>query len=119
MRDGMKGLFARFGRTDTVTPVPRERPRNENLFHAVSIITGPKACDAAKGREGYRFLSREAPRLPLKDCTCAECSCRYVHHADRRVYARRISDNRDRVVQAPYSGPERRSGSSPGRRIHD
>jgi hypothetical protein len=119
MRDERKGLFAWFGRKDTPPVVPRERPRSDQPFHAVSIETGPQACDAAKARAGYRFLSREAPRLPLRDCTCAQCTCRYLHHADRRTFARRISDNRDAVVQAPYSGPERRTRSSPGRRVHD
>src|SRR5262245_14086958 len=119
MREEGKGLFGWFGRKDSAPAMPRERPRSENQFHAVSIITGPQACDAAKAREGFRFLSREAPRLPLKECTFPNCTCRYVHHADRRVFARRISDNPDAVVKSPYSGPERRAGSSSGRRIHD
>ena len=119
MRDEGKGLFAWFGRKDTAPVVPRERSRSDQQFHAVSILAGPQVCDAAKARVGYRFLSRDAPRLPLKDCTCPNCTCRYVHHADRRVFARRLSDNRDAVVQAPYSGPERRSQSSTGRRIQD
>jgi hypothetical protein len=119
MRDERKGLFAWFGRKDSAPVVPRQRPRSDQQFHAVSILTGSVACDAAKERAGFRFLSREAPRLPLKDCTCPECTCRYEHHADRRVFARRLADNREAVVHSPYTGPERRSGSSPGRRIGD
>jgi hypothetical protein len=119
MLDGMKGLFTRFGRKESTAPAPIVRTSSVNPFHAVSIDVGPQACDAAKARIGVRFLSREAPRLPLADCGRTDCSCRYVHHDDRRSFARRISDNRDALPPAPYSGPERRLPSSPGRRIQD
>jgi hypothetical protein len=42
--------------------------------------------------EGQRFLSREAPQLPLKDCASASCTCRYQHHEDRRRGPRRARD---------------------------
>ena len=119
MLDEVKGLFARFGRREPATPVLTERPRIVNHFHAVSIAPGSNACDAAKARAGRRFLSREAPRLPLAECSCTDCRCRYLHHDDRRAYARRISDNRDAMPAAPYSGPERRNPSSPERRNRD
>ena len=119
MLDEMKGLFARLGRRERATAVLVERPRIVNPYHAVSIIAGQHACEAAKERVGQRFLSREAPRLPLADCECTECRCRYVHHDDRRAFARRISDNHDEMPPSPYSGPERRTRSNPGRRIRD
>ena len=54
-------------------------------YHAVSIRVPGAACDAAKALKGQRFLSSEAPLLPLADCDAAECSCTFAHHADRRA----------------------------------
>jgi hypothetical protein len=119
MLNEVKGLFARFGRKEAAAPAQGDRGRVVNRFHAVSIVLGANACDAAKAFAGTRFLSREAPRLPLKECDNPDCSCRYQHHDDRRAFARRISDNRDALPPAPFSGQERRSRSSGGRRIRD
>ncbi len=60
--------------------------------HAVSIATGPRCCGAARDLRGERFLSRDAPKLPLKDCDRADCACRYEHHKDRREGLRRARD---------------------------
>ena len=119
MLNEVKGLLARFGRREAASPVQVDRARVVNRFHAVSIVLGEQACDAAKARAGTRFLSREAPRLPLAECGNPDCSCRYQHHDDRRQYSRRIADNRDAPPPAPFSGAERRSRSSGGRRIRD
>jgi hypothetical protein len=60
-------------------------PANEpSEFHAVTINCNDSACDAAKALLGKRFLSDEAPRLPLDECTAPICDCRFKHHADRR-----------------------------------
>lgn len=61
-------------------------------FHAVSIEVGRNSCHEARAMEGQRFLSREAPPLPLKDCSSASCTCRYQHHEDRRRGPRRARD---------------------------
>lgn len=65
-------------------------------YHAVSIKVTGMACAAAKDLTGQRFLSTEAPRLPLPGCTATDCNCRFVHHKDRR------------------SGKDRRSPFAPG-----
>jgi hypothetical protein len=58
--------------------------RVTNPFHAVSIHAG-KSCHLTKQRYGdRRFLSVEAPQLPLPTCDPKACTCRYVHHEDRR-----------------------------------
>jgi hypothetical protein len=45
------------------------------------------------GLLGTRFLSKEAPRLPLKGCSIgSDCRCSYQHHEDRRVLSRRVPD---------------------------
>ena len=58
-----------------------------NPYHAVSIHPAANACGAAEDIKSQRFLSEEAPALPLPNCQ-ANCHCRYVHHTDRRSGAR-------------------------------
>jgi hypothetical protein len=93
---------------------PAEHRRIGNPYHAVSIEVGTRCCEAAREREGQRFLSTEAPMLPLVGCTQTSCQCRYVHHDDRRL-------KRDRRVQFPnphaLRNGDRRTGG--GRRITD
>jgi len=57
----------------------------DTRFHAVSLKSLSSACDAAKAMEGERFLSTEAPNIPLAECDATSCKCRYVHHKDRRA----------------------------------
>jgi hypothetical protein len=84
-------------------------------WHAVTIVTSGHACDAANAIKGQRFLSKEAPRLPLQGCPSPEyCRCTYRHHADRRSGSRRASD-RGELRTAP-SGERR---TSRGRRATD
>jgi len=54
-------------------------------YHAVSIKFSSSACAAAKDMQGRRFLSTAAPKLPLAGCQNLDCSCRFVHHQDRRT----------------------------------
>ena len=73
-------------------------------YHSVAIrYREREACSAVKQfptklflsakaspfGETQRFLSREAPLLPLAECTVARCQCHYVHYADRRERDRR------------------------------
>ncbi len=52
-------------------------------YHAVSVVPGVQHCGACLRLEGLRFLSGEAPRLPLPGCD-VRCRCIYQHHRDRR-----------------------------------
>ncbi len=52
--------------------------------HAVSIESEGVPCGAARALSDQRFLSAEAPVLPLAGCDAQHCDCRYVHHDDRR-----------------------------------
>ncbi len=71
---------------ETAAVKPRGRaPTSKKSYHAVSIKFEPRACMAAKSMEGQRFLSGEAPRLPLPECDVTECQCHFAHHEDRRV----------------------------------
>lgn len=58
-------------------------------FRAVAVNPGDCACANARKLSGQRFLSREAPILPLRDCGNVRCKCTYLHHADRRGPERR------------------------------
>ena len=58
-------------------------------YHCVELIMDYDACDAAMQLMGKRFLSAEAPFVPLSKCDQANCSCRFRHHKDRRHDDRR------------------------------
>ena len=59
-------------------------------WHAVAIKPKGQCCEAVQARRTARFLSKEAPRLPLAECSTSDtCSCVYKHHADRRAHPRR------------------------------
>jgi len=78
-------------------------------WHAVSVKPGPNPCDAANSAKTRRWLSREAPLLPLPDCTRPDsCRCTYQHHEDRREGGRRAEDM-DAFSTPPRSTVERRS----------
>lgn len=80
-------------------------------FHAVSIRPGRGACTSARELEGQRFLSREAPALPLPECGQANCDCRFAHHADRRSNDPRRSLYNSRIgLDIGASGKEKRKG---------
>ena len=86
-------------------------------WHAVSIVPGHHPCAAADGLAGKRFLSRDAPTLPLKACDQGSCSCRYDHHNDRRKGPRRVSDMG--VSVDGYDGEDKRGSVKRGRRKTD
>jgi hypothetical protein len=55
-------------------------------YHCVAIHHDHEdgACAAVKRLSGQRFLSKEAPPIPLPACDAASCRCRYLHFEDRR-----------------------------------
>jgi hypothetical protein len=66
-------------------PVAERRIKNSSTeYHAVSIRFSKQACSAAKELSGRRFLSADAPGLPLAECDVAKCDCLFKHHSDRR-----------------------------------
>jgi hypothetical protein len=86
-----------------------------NKWHAVSIALCPRACSAARKSHGIRFLSKDAPVLPLPDCRAPLCTCRFRHHEDRRGSLRRAADI---IASGGYwAGQERRRAR--GRRVND
>jgi len=89
-----------------------------SAHHAVSINISGNACKAARELAGRRFLAAAAPRLPLTDCDVLECSCRFVHHKDRRSGKDRRSpfapsgfgSGSGQFEQEMRSGKDRRTG---------
>jgi hypothetical protein len=79
----LKRVFARKAVQTRVSP-----------FHAVEIRGTNDACQAAQDTNGERYLSAEAPPLPLGECDRPDrCQCRYQHYEDRRSDSRRATDS--------------------------
>jgi hypothetical protein len=86
-------------------------------FHAVEIQCSGNACDAARAATGVRYLSSEAPILPLERCDRRrDCQCRYRHFTDRRGALRRTADG-GLPTNAAVEHTERRQRH--GRRLED
>jgi hypothetical protein len=82
-------------------------------WHAVTILPKGACCEAALAIRNTRFLSAEAPRLPLAQCTTPKsCGCAYKHHDDRRGQPRRKNEGvglrRNKVEQERRSQGDRR-----------
>lgn len=88
-----------------------------NKYHCVSITCRNNPCEAVKRLEGRRFLSAEAPLLPLHGCAADSCQCRYVHYNDRREEDRRHPYGCHRSTPPTSIGRERRKKT--GRRSTD
>ena len=89
-------------------------------WHAVSVVGQSEACPAAKELRDKRYLSAEAPSLPLPQCSSPSlCKCVYRHYSDRRNMAFRRETDRGRFPR-PRFGKERREGlQAHGRRADD
>jgi hypothetical protein len=92
-------------------PAPRTAAKAAAVvkdYRAVAVTPGIKHCLAAKTSVGKCYLSGEAPRLPLANCTMpTNCSCRFKKTSDRRD-----SDRREIGAETGrwFAGPENRMG---------
>jgi hypothetical protein len=124
-----RGMFSWFSRKLKTTEVAQVETRIRgnthitvvNPWHAVGISSGPACCRAALSLKNNRYLSHEAPQLPLAGCTQAKtCLCRYKHYSDRRRGPRRESERFESVLSRRVAArrvDERRT--SRGRRATD
>jgi hypothetical protein len=96
---------------------PASVKKPANPWHAISIVPGPDACADARELLGKRFLSREAPSLPLRKCDNPKCTCRYEHHENRRKGPRRFRELG--VSIDGYQDEDRRDETKRGRRKTD
>jgi hypothetical protein len=88
--------------------------KRKKEFGAVSIKIGPQACSAAKYLRGKRFLSHQAPTLPLSKCDINNCRCKYDYYKDRRS-----EDDRrfpSAIMQGVFSDKDKRDNPKLGRR---
>lgn len=116
VKDILKRAKELLGRTEPeAEAVPFRKPAS--TWHAVCLAPGERACDAVRLLGGRRFLSRDAPSLPLKNCDNAACTCRYEHFDDRRKGARRAGEIG--VTIEGYVAEERRAPVKRGRRKKD
>lgn len=92
-------------------PRPGLPARRSSTWHAVSVVARAGSCERARGLRAQRFLSSEAPRLPMAGCsTPGTCPCAYKHHPDRRGPPRREEES---------SGLRQRATTSQERREDD
>ena len=103
----LRSLLAPLIDRNRATPVARPRP---NPFHAVTVQGD---CEGSRALAGRRFLSKDAPNLPLAGCAApGGCTCVYRHHPDRRA-----GNARRGFVSASGEHSERRRGK--GRRLSE
>ena len=97
----------------------RTRGGASNPFHAVSIEPAQEGCLAADTIKAQRFLSEDAPGLPLPDCIAEGCDCKYIHHTDRRDGSRdrRLVQTKESRESEVWMLRERRNTG--GRRYED
>ncbi len=88
-------------------PTPSATEADPGKYRCVEVHSGQGACDAVKGLETIRFLSAEAPRLPVSGCNARKCGCTYGHYSDRRHDHRRHPYDRLRSVAAAVGGDRR------------
>ena len=91
-----------------------------NPFRAVSIKAGTGPCAAVEALQDERFLIGTVPHIPLAGCGSKSCTCKYVHHEDRR----RPDDERRAPAALTTNlyastGKEERRARRLGRRITD
>lgn len=98
-----------------------ELARSGGPYHCVAIRTRAGCCSAVRKAAGTRFLSHQAPSLPLPNCTAASCRCTYMHFDDRRDSDRRMPFAPRRSATHGNEGSERRrsdrrrsGGNQPG-----
>lgn len=95
----------------------RKTPPLEKAFRAVEVRCREPCCAAVRPLDGRRYLTGEAPLLPLPNCDRPlECQCSYRHRSDRRSGARRGAES-GLPTPNPPAQAERRTQD--GRRVTD
>jgi hypothetical protein len=103
----IKSLFAPPAYARVAAPRTARHHWVTNPWHAVSIVPTAQSCAKARGLLRVRFLSKDAPHLPLEGCDARVCDCHYRHHDDRRREPRRAAEVM--ASRRSWNGAERRS----------
>ena len=114
------GFFSNSSRSAARASITGRHQRIVNPGHAVEVRAGLMACPACRAVVGKRFLSTQAPALPVDGCRQPQvCRAIYVHHDDRRAGPRRELElpGASRVGSSREGAAERRIGR--GRRSSD
>ncbi len=89
----------------------KDRSPGSRKWHAISVKAGKGACKTALELKHKRWLSKDAPKLPLDGCQQpGHCSCVYAHHEDRRAGDGRRAEENDRFSTPKKPSGERRLG---------
>lgn len=83
-------------------------PTQRSPYHCVMVVPGAGACQTARTLKNARFLSDEAPELPLVSCDSANCQCTFAHFDDRRHGDRRNPYSAESHGYSTQGGDERR-----------
>jgi len=62
-----------------------------NQFHSVTIFAPVNCCNAVKALASRKFAAKEAPRLPLDNCTTSTCQCKYELSESRQQELPRVA----------------------------
>lgn len=97
------------------------RPVHATPFAGAEVIPRKDCCcDAVRAIAGRRFLSREVPLIPLRDCDQPNCACTYRRYAERRTSVRRAVDlGAGFDSRLGQQSDDRRRAHIPGRRAAD
>lgn len=78
-------LFFRYRQEKAKKHHHKTKPLHElHPYHCVTIETAEHCCKAVEKLLDKRFLSVDAPQLPLHNCQISNCQCHYQHYDDRR-----------------------------------
>jgi len=87
------GFFSRSGVSPARVSATGQHIRISNPWHAVEVRSSRQSCAACQQLAGLRFLSSEAPLLPIAGCEHPPtCRAVYKHHDDRREGPRREAE---------------------------
>lgn len=98
-------------RATTLQPTPATRAAPEIVAMVLRVPNADCACDNARKFADRTFRIADAPRLPFKECTRADCRCRYERIAERRQLRgeRRLKASRREEIRFEMKD-DRRSG---------
>ena len=100
------------------TKGPDKLASHSSAYEAVSIHSYKDKCPAVASLAGERFLSSEAPLIPLESCSSDTCHCVYMHHSDRRTGTDRRGHHESVDGYIVLPGQPNRD-IAPGRRASD
>jgi hypothetical protein len=102
---------------DTPIQIIRNSPsKRRRFYYGVSVQPGPEACKDVEKIRSQRFLTTEAPKLPLPGCSRSHCRCTVIPEDDRRAGFDRRGDSFAALGELNLHERKRRRKASPDRR---